>query len=71
MGHAKVILGLITPDAQVQLARRLIKEQLSVREAEKLLQHQPQARRSGKRSMRQPRFGPISRSACRKDWAPE
>lgn len=54
MGHAKVILGLITPDAQIQLARRLIKEQLSVREAEKLLQRQPQARRSGKRGVRQP-----------------
>ena len=54
MGHAKVILGLVTPDAQIQLARRLIKEQLSVREAEKLVQHQPQARRSGKRSLRQP-----------------
>ena len=53
MGHAKVILGLVTPDAQIQLARRLIKEQLSVREAEKLVQHQPQARRSGKRSLRQ------------------
>lgn len=54
MGHAKVILGLVAPDAQIQLARRLIKEQLSVREAEKLVQHQPQARRSGKRSLRQP-----------------
>ena len=54
MGHAKVILGLVTPDAQIQLARRLIKEQLSVREAERLVQHQPQARRSGKRSVRQP-----------------
>ena len=53
MGHAKVILGLVAPDAQIQLARRLIKEQLSVREAEKLVQHQPQARRSGKRSLRQ------------------
>jgi len=54
MGHAKVILGLVTPDAQIQLARRLIKEQLSVREAERLVQHQPQARRGGKRSVRQP-----------------
>jgi ParB family chromosome partitioning protein len=54
MGHAKVVLGLMTPDAQIQLARRLIKDQLSVREAEKLLQHQPQVRRSGKRSARQP-----------------
>ncbi len=53
MGHAKVILGLVAPDAQIQLARRLIKEQLSVREAEKLVQHQPQARRNGKRSLRQ------------------
>ncbi len=54
MGHAKVILGLVTPDAQIQLARRLIKDQLSVREAEKLVQRQLQARRSGKRSVRQP-----------------
>ena len=54
MGHAKVILGLVAPDAQIQLARRLIKEQLSVREAERLVQHQPQARRGGERSVRQP-----------------
>ncbi|MET0516528.1 MAG: ParB/RepB/Spo0J family partition protein [Nitrospiraceae bacterium] len=54
MGHAKVILSLATPEAQIQLARRLIKEQASVREAEQLVQRQPQARRSGKVKMRQP-----------------
>ncbi|WP_447600158.1 ParB/RepB/Spo0J family partition protein [Nitrospira sp. Nam80] len=53
-GHAKVILGLVAPDAQVQLARRILQAQLSVREAERLLQHQAEGRRSAKRVARPP-----------------
>ena len=32
-GHAKVILGLMTPAAQVSLATQIVSEQLSVRDA--------------------------------------
>jgi ParB family chromosome partitioning protein len=53
-GHAKVILGLVTPDAQMQLARRILQAHLSVREAERLLQHQAEGRRSAKRAVRPP-----------------
>ncbi|MEK6526432.1 MAG: ParB/RepB/Spo0J family partition protein [Nitrospirota bacterium] len=35
-GHAKVILGLNRPEAQINLARRIIEGQLSVRQAEKV-----------------------------------
>jgi ParB family chromosome partitioning protein len=53
-GHAKVILGLVAPEAQMQLARRIIQDALSVREAERLLQHQTDGRRQVKRSARPP-----------------
>jgi ParB family chromosome partitioning protein len=53
-GHAKVILGLVAPEAQIQLARRIIQGGLSVREAERLLQHQSDGRRRVKRSPRAP-----------------
>jgi len=36
MGHAKAILGLADPEAQLALARKIIKKGLSVREAEDL-----------------------------------
>ena len=35
-GHAKVILGLTNPDAQIKLARQIVENQLTVRQAEKL-----------------------------------
>jgi ParB family chromosome partitioning protein len=35
-GHAKVVLGLPSPEAQTALARRIVQEQLSVRQAELL-----------------------------------
>ena len=53
-GHAKVILGLVAPEAQIQLARRILQAQLSVREAERLLQHQAEGRRGAKRTARPP-----------------
>lgn len=36
-GHAKVILGLPQQDAQIRLARKIVENQLSVRQAERLL----------------------------------
>jgi ParB family chromosome partitioning protein len=53
-GHAKVILGLVAPEAQLDLARRIIQGRLSVREAERLLQHQSEGRRQTKRTTRPP-----------------
>lgn len=53
-GHAKVILGLVAPEAQIQLARRIMQGQLSVRDAERLLQHQSEGRRQAKRATRPP-----------------
>ena len=53
-GHAKVILGLVAPEAQVDLARRIVQGGLSVREAERLLQHQSAGRRQVKRAVRPP-----------------
>lgn len=37
MGHAKVLLGLTRPDLQIKLAKRIVTEQLSVRQVERLL----------------------------------
>ncbi|HJR78214.1 MAG TPA: ParB/RepB/Spo0J family partition protein [Nitrospiraceae bacterium] len=53
-GHAKVILGLVAPEAQMDLARRIIDGRLSVREAERLLQQQSDRRRQMKRPARPP-----------------
>ena len=40
MGHARALLGLPTPAEQVALARRVVRQGLSVRETEKLVQAQ-------------------------------
>jgi ParB family chromosome partitioning protein len=53
-GHAKVILGLATPEAQVQLARDIVRDELSVRQAEALVQDHAQARNTAKRAVRVP-----------------
>jgi ParB family chromosome partitioning protein len=53
-GHAKVILGLMTPAAQINLATQIVSGQLSVREAERLVQGHAEAKKTGKRPMRAP-----------------
>jgi ParB family chromosome partitioning protein len=53
-GHAKVILGLVAPEAQIQLARRIVQGQMSVRDAERLLQRLSEGRRQAKRTTRSP-----------------
>jgi ParB family chromosome partitioning protein len=53
-GHAKVILGLAAAEAQMQLARRILQAQLSVRDAERLLQRESEGRRGVKRTVRSP-----------------
>lgn len=53
-GHAKVILGLMTPASQISLATQIVDGQLSVREAERLVQEHAEARKPGKRPVRAP-----------------
>ena len=53
-GHAKVILGLTTPAAQISMATQIVSGQLSVREAERLVQGHAEAKKSGKRPIRVP-----------------
>ncbi len=53
MGHAKVLLGLGHPDAQIKLAQRIIEQQLSVRQVEQLLAaegHAGKIRRAARRA---------------------
>ncbi len=37
LGHAKVLAGISTPSAQLQIAKRIVSEHLSVRQAEQLI----------------------------------
>lgn len=37
LGHAKVLAGLPNPEAQIQLARKIVSEQLSVRQIEQMI----------------------------------
>jgi ParB family chromosome partitioning protein len=53
-GHAKVILGLMTPAAQISAATQIVSGQLSVREAEQLVQGHAEAKKGGKRPVRAP-----------------
>lgn len=53
-GHAKVILGLMTPAAQISLATQIVREQLSVRDAERMVQGHAEAKKAGKRPARAP-----------------
>lgn len=51
-GHAKVILGLTKPEAQLKLAKQIVDSQLSVRQAEKLTaghQRSTKAKRGSRR----------------------
>jgi ParB family chromosome partitioning protein len=48
-GHAKVILGLTTPEAQRTLAKQIIDGQLSVRQTERLTSQEKRPRRTAKR----------------------
>ena len=40
MGHARALITLENPEAQISLSRQIIKKQLSVREVEKLVSQQ-------------------------------
>lgn len=45
-GHARALLGLFTQEHQVELARRVVKETLSVRQVEELVQRSAKKRRA-------------------------
>ena len=55
-GHAKVILGLSRPQAQVKLAHRILQEQLSVRQCENLLAAEERRTKRPQRIQRQRLF---------------
>ena len=63
-GMRKVILGLMTPAAQVSLATQIVSEQLSVRDAERLVQAMRKRRRQGSDPFGHP-CDRISRSGCK------
>jgi ParB family chromosome partitioning protein len=58
MGHARAILGVHTQQAQVQLARQVVKGRLSVRECEELVRRVPPAKGKAKKSPRKQRYSP-------------
>lgn len=58
MGHARAILGAPGERAQVQLARRVLKEGLSVRECEELVRRGPRTGGKARRSPRKHRYSP-------------
>jgi ParB family chromosome partitioning protein len=58
MGHARAILGVTGTQAQVQLARRVVKGRLSVRECEELVRRSPKATGKPKKSPRKHRYSP-------------
>ena len=51
-GHAKVILGLESPEKQMKLARRIAQEQLSVRQAEKEVARESRSRKRNRLAWR-------------------
>jgi len=48
-GHARALLALPTEEYQLRLAKRIIEEQLSVRQAEKIIKHKSYQKRPAKR----------------------
>jgi ParB family chromosome partitioning protein len=58
MGHARAILGVSGAQAQVQLARRVVKGGLSVRECEEQVRRSPKTAGKPKKSPRKHRYSP-------------
>lgn len=52
MGHARAILGLATPEEQVEIAEKAVAQGLSVRQVEALVQERTSDRKSGKSGKR-------------------
>lgn len=56
LGHAKVLAGLATADAQLQLAQKIVSEQLSVRQIEQMISGQKKNRGTGSKKEEPRRF---------------
>jgi ParB family chromosome partitioning protein len=63
MGHAKAILGLTTPDEQIQLANKASAQGLSVRQVEALVQEETGQNHPGRHSKRENAEDPNVRAA--------
>ncbi len=59
LGHAKVILSLTAPDAQIKFARLIVERDLSVRDTEKLLESAPVEKKRQKRIVRRTEFSDV------------
>jgi len=57
LGHAKVLAGLSTVQAQLQLAQKIVSEQLSVRQVERMISGHKNGRGSGSKKEEPQRFG--------------
>jgi ParB family chromosome partitioning protein len=58
MGHARAILGVVGNQAQVQLARQVVKGGLSVRACEELVRRAPRPKGRAQKSQRKHRYSP-------------
>ena len=58
MGHARAILGVVSTQAQVVLARRVVKGGMSVRECEELVRRSPKTTGKPKKSPRKHKYTP-------------
>ena len=56
LGHAKVLAGLATADAQLRLAQKIVSEQLSVRQIEQMISGQKKNRGTGSKKEEPRRF---------------
>ena len=54
MGHARTLLAVENPEVQKQLAKKVVKEQMSVRELEAFVRNNAR-RRDRKQTKRQPK----------------
>jgi ParB family chromosome partitioning protein len=57
LGHAKVLAGLSTSQAQLQLAQKIVSEQLSVRQIERMVSGHKKERGTGSKKDENRRFG--------------
>ena len=64
-GHARALLGLFTPDQMVQLARRIVKENLSVRQVEDVVARSARKRRARKARLLTPEVADLESRLAR------
>ena len=62
-GHARALLGLDSPVRQIQLAKLIVKQGLSVRQAENMVAHQTDRSAAAERPSEKPKLDPNIRAA--------